>query len=46
MRNSYKIVVRTLQAERPLEKPRNRSKENAKINLTEIKWEDVCVNWV
>lgn len=44
MRNAYKIVVRKLQGERPLEKPRNRGKENTKINLTEIKWEDV--NWV
>jgi hypothetical protein len=44
MRNAYKIVVRKFQGERPLEKPRNRWKENTKINLTEIKLEDV--NWV
>jgi hypothetical protein len=44
MRNAYKIFVGKSEGKRPLGRPRRRWKDNIRMNLREIVWEDV--NWM
>jgi hypothetical protein len=41
--DAYRVLVRTPEGKRPLERPRHRWKDNIKMNLQEMGWGGV--NW-
>jgi hypothetical protein len=44
MRNVYKMLLRNPERKRPLGRSRRRCEDNIRIDLREIRWEDV--NWM
>jgi hypothetical protein len=44
MRNSYKILVRKPEGERPIKRYRCRWEDNIRMDLREIRWEGV--DWI